>query len=173
MADSAGPLPDTGSGASPVLVSAVTDWFARALQVPEQARREWTERGVALLPLGRRFEAVRMPDHLVHAAVSSTVPDEIAWRLGQFLSGPVIYDGRTMGGTYYALTRPTHQAWRFQDIAPRLSADTHLGVPKLTRTRPPGTYWAVRPRFEGDLCEPQTVEGLIVTGSATLSGAQR
>ncbi|MFJ2774817.1 hypothetical protein [Streptomyces sp. NPDC087300] len=63
--------------------------------------------------------------------------------------------------------------WRIQDIAPRLGADTHLGVPELTSTRRPGTYWAVLPGFEGDLCEPSTFEGLVVASSAVLSGDDR
>ncbi|MEV5982869.1 hypothetical protein [Streptomyces sp. NPDC052114] len=174
MAETTGHALSPGSGAPAVLVSAVTEWFARTLDVPEQARREWSDTGVALLPLGRRFDAVRLRDVLVHAAVGATDPDETAARLAQFLRGPVIHDNRTMGGIYYALIRPIERkAWRYQDIAPRLGTDTHLGVPKLTRTGPPGTHWVVLPRFEGDLCEPSAVEGLITAGSAVLSGAEQ
>ncbi|MGW2226782.1 hypothetical protein [Streptomyces formicae] len=174
MADSTGRALSVDS-ASPELVSAVTDWFARTLDVPEQARREWRESGVALLPLGERFDAIRMPDALVQAAVNSTLPDVIAWHLVHILSGPVVYDQRTLGGCYYALVRPLGRrgAWRFQDIAPRLGAHTHLGVPRLTRTAPPGTYWVVLPRFEGDLCEPSAVERLVIAGSAVLSGTDQ
>ncbi|MCF3124772.1 hypothetical protein IPZ68_34470 [Streptomyces arenae] len=153
---------------------AIADWFARTLQAPEQARREWADTGVALLPLGLRFDAVRLPDRLVHAALRSAVPDEIAARLGRLLRGPVIYDGRTMGGTYYALIRPIERSrWRHQDIAPRLGADTHMGVPRLIRTEPPGTYWVVLPRFEGDLCELSAVESLVTAGHAALSEADQ
>ncbi|ATL28478.1 hypothetical protein [Streptomyces formicae] len=173
MADSTGRALSAEHSASPELVSAVTDWFARAHQAPGQARHEWSDTGVALLPLGKRFDAVRMPDALVHAAVGSTEPDTIAARLGQSLRGPVIYD-RTLGGTYYALTRPTERSrWRYQDIAPRLGVATHLGVPRLTRTEPPGTYWVVLPQFAGDLCELSAVEGLVTADSAALSGADQ
>ncbi|WP_141753783.1 hypothetical protein [Streptomyces luteocolor] len=174
MADSTGRALSSERSASPALVSAVTDWFARTLDAPEQARREWSDTGVAVLPLGARFDAVRLSDALVHAALGSTAPDEIAARLGHFLSGPVIHDSRTMGGTYYALMRPVDRVrWRYQDIAPRLGVGSYLGVPKLTRTEPRGTHWVVLPRFEGDLCEPSAVGGLVTAGSAVLSGAEQ
>ncbi|MET7363802.1 hypothetical protein ABZS76_35895 [Streptomyces sp. NPDC005562] len=150
------------------------DWFARSQQEPAQARREWADTGVALLPCGRRFDAVRLPEHLVHSAVRSTDPTVIAARLAQNLGGPVIYDGRTMGGTYYALTRPRrHGTWRHQDAAPWLGTGTYLGVPKLTRTEPPGTHWVVPPRFEGDLCEPLAVEALSRIGRSAGEGAEQ
>ncbi|MFD4631217.1 hypothetical protein ACFVYR_18455 [Streptomyces sp. NPDC058284] len=155
-------------------VPAAFDWLARALGEPAQARREWAETGVAMLPCGRRFDAVRLPERLVHAAVRSTDPQEVAARLAQSLNGPVIYDGRTMGGTYYALTRPRRKgAWRHQDVAPWLGTDTYLGVPKLTRTEPPGTHWVVAPRYEGDLCEPLAVEALSRIGRSAAEGAEQ
>ncbi|MEU6990516.1 hypothetical protein ABZ953_07615 [Streptomyces sp. NPDC046465] len=144
---------------------ALSEWLARSQREPEQARREWTDTGVALLPLGRRFDAVRLPERLVHAAVRTAVPHEVTAQLTRLLDGPVIYDGRTMGGTYYALTRRRRKGtWRHQDIAAWLGTGTYLGVPKLARTEPPGTHWVVVPRFEGDLCEPLAVTALIVTG---------
>ncbi|MEV5975775.1 hypothetical protein [Streptomyces sp. NPDC052114] len=174
MDEGTGRLPTTGSGVSPALVSAITDWFACTLQTPEQARREWADTGIALLPLGHRFDAVRLPDALVHASVGSTAAEEVSRRLGQLLRGPVIYDGRTMGGTYYALIRPIERSvWRHQDIAPRLGTDTYMGVPRLTRTEPPGTYWVVRPRFQGDLCDLPAVESLVTAGHAVLSEADQ
>ncbi|MCF3122910.1 hypothetical protein IPZ68_24845 [Streptomyces arenae] len=144
------------------------------MDAPEQARREWSDTGVALLPLGRHFDAVRLSDALVHAAVGSTAPEAVAACLEKALRGPVIHDSRTMGGTYYALMRPIgRKRWRYQDIVPRLGAHSYLGVPTLTRTKPSGTHWVVLPKFEGDLCEPSAVEGLVTAGSAVLSGAEQ
>lgn len=141
----------------------IEDWFAESQRAPEQARREWADTGVALLPLGTRFAAVRLAEALVHAAVDTTQPQELAACLTRLLDGPVIFDGRTMGGTYYALMRPRlGSPWKHQGIAPRLGAGTYLGVPRLDRREPPGTYWTVPPRFEGDLCAPRAVESLIV-----------
>ncbi|MEU1149576.1 hypothetical protein ACFYO9_33505 [Streptomyces sp. NPDC005863] len=145
--------------------SAISDWLARSLQEPAQAWREWAATGVALLPCGRRFDAVRLPERLVHSAVRSTDPKVVAARLTQSLDGPVIYDGRTMGGTYYTLTRRRRKGtWRHQDVAPWLGVDFYLGVPRLNRTEPPGTHWVVAPRFEGDLCEPLAVKALSRVG---------
>lgn len=132
---------------------------------PGHAFWEWKGSGVALLPLGSRFDAVRLPEALVQAAVGATAPQEAAARLARIVVGPVIYDGRTLGGSYYALTKPSRaRAWQHQDSAPRLSSGTYLGVPGLDRTGPPGTYWLVRPRFEGDLCEPAAVAAVIDLG---------
>ncbi|MEU4796930.1 hypothetical protein [Streptomyces sp. NPDC023327] len=143
-------------------MNVLSDWLAHSQQAPEQARREWADTGVALLPLGRRFEAVRLPERLVLAAVCTTDPQQIAVLLGRALNGPVIHDNRAMGGTYYALTRPrTGRAWAHQAIAPCLGTGTYLGVPRLDRRKPPGTHWTIPPRFEGDLCEPCTVAALI------------
>ncbi|MEU1119682.1 MULTISPECIES: hypothetical protein [unclassified Streptomyces] len=158
---------------TPRETSQTADWLARSQQEPAQARREWADTGVALLPCGRRFDAVRFPERLVHCAVRSTDPQVIAARLAQSLDGPVIYDGRAMGGTFYALTRPRlRRTWRHEDVAPWLGADTYLGVPRLTRTEPPGTHWVVVPRYEGDLCDPLAVAALSRIGRSAEERAE-
>ncbi len=146
--------------------NAVADWLARAQQAPEQARREWADTGVALLPLGRHFEAACLPARLVLAAVGTYDPPEITERLTRFLNGPAFFDDRVMGGTFDILMRThrTGHVWKYQDLAPRLGVGTYLGVPRMDRTKPPGTHWVVPPRFPGDLCEPATVEALIGFG---------
>ncbi|MEU1024713.1 hypothetical protein ABZ366_21970 [Streptomyces sp. NPDC005904] len=142
--------------------SAVADWLARAQRPPVRARREWAVVGVALLPLGPRFEAVRLPGRLVAAALRTAHPREIAGRLGPLLGGPVIFDGRTLDGTYYPLMRPrAERRWEYEAFAPCLGAGTYLGVPRVERRKPPGTYWVAPPRFEGDLCEPAAVAALV------------
>ncbi|MEU1021568.1 hypothetical protein ABZ366_05565 [Streptomyces sp. NPDC005904] len=147
-------------------VDQIATWLACAQQAPEQARREWADTGVALLPLGRRFEAARLPARLVLAAVDTYDPPEITERLTRFLNGPAFFDGRAMVGTFDILMRThrTGHVWKYQDIAPRLGVGNYLGVPRMGRTKPPGTHWVVPPRFEGDLCEPATVEALIGFG---------
>lgn len=155
----------------PAPAATLTAWFAHSQLAPEQACREWAESGVALLPLGGRFDAVRLPEALVQAAVGVTAPQAVATRLAWLIAGPVVYDGRTLGGSYYALTKPCRdRVWKHQDCAPRLSRGTYLGVPRLDRTEPPGPYWIVRPRFEGDLCEPATVAAVIGLGQSADDG---
>ncbi|MEU1019262.1 hypothetical protein [Streptomyces sp. NPDC005898] len=151
----------------------IEDWLAHAGR-PEQARREWADTGVALLPLGQRFEAARLPARLVLAAVDTYDPLEITERLTRFLNGPAFFDGRAMGGTFYALMQPHRagQVWKYQDVAPRLGANTYLGVPRMERVKPPGTHWVAPPRFPGDLCEPATVEALIGFGLSITQEAE-
>ncbi|MEU1132383.1 hypothetical protein ABZ383_21395 [Streptomyces sp. NPDC005900] len=154
-------------------LSAAFKWLSHAQQESRQAHREWADTGVALLPLGQRFDAARLPAQLLLASVGTYDPLEIAERLTRFLNGPVLFDGRLMGGTYYALMRPSPgQPWKHQAAAPRLSTGTYLGVPKIGRTKPPGTHWVVPPRFPGDLCEPATVEALIGFGLSITQEAE-
>jgi hypothetical protein len=147
----------------------ITEWLARAHPAPEQARAEWSNQGVALLPLGRRFAAVRLPGAMVHAAAGSDVPDIVAKALSERLSGPVIHDHRTAGPTYYALIQwHAGLVWDYGETAPCLQGDTYLGVPRIDRREPPGTYWVVAPRYDGDLCRPQAVRELIDAGHQQL-----
>ncbi|MEU1016057.1 hypothetical protein [Streptomyces sp. NPDC005898] len=175
MSESTDKEPGTGSGTFPTPVSAAVEWLAHAQQEPRQAHREWADTGVALLPLGRHFEAARLPARLVLAAVDTYDPPEITERLTRFLNGPAFFDGRAMGGTFDILMRThrTGHVWKYQDVAPRLGVGNYLAVPRMDRTKPPGAHWVVPPRFPGDLCEPATVEALIGFGlSITLETDQ-
>lgn len=148
----------------------ITEWLARAHPVPDQARSEWANQGVALLPLGRRFAAIRLAGSLVHAALGSEDADLVAEMLALRLSGPLIHDHRVAGPTYYALIQwHAGLVWDYSDEAPCLHGDTYLGVPRIDRREPPGTYWAVPPRFDGDLCRPQAVRDLINAGLQQLA----
>ncbi|AYA18550.1 hypothetical protein DCW30_05965 [Streptomyces alfalfae] len=145
--------------------TALSEWLARAQDGPDHARAEWKTSGVALLPLGRRFDAVRMPEPLVHAALDTQFLTEAAEGLARRLLGPVIYDGRTMGGTYYALMQPyAARYWPHDDKAPWLGLGTYLGVPRLDRTEPPGTHWVVPPQAVGRLCPVALVGQLVAAG---------
>ncbi|MFG2503637.1 hypothetical protein ACGFSB_36175 [Streptomyces sp. NPDC048441] len=138
------------------------EWLARAQQQPQYAWNAWSRTGVAVLPLGPRFVTSRLSEKLVYAAVGSSAPGEVAVGLERLLNGPVIFDGRRMGGTYYPLMSPLGEAvWEHQDVAPLLAEGTYLGVPRLDRREPPGTFWVVPPRTVGDVCEPDAVRALI------------
>ncbi|MGW6274679.1 hypothetical protein [Streptomyces sp. NPDC055060] len=66
-----------------------------------------------------------------YAAVGSGHLEQVAERLESQAKGPVIYDGRTMGATYYVLIEHRQdQAWTHHDIAPLLGRGTYLGVPR-------------------------------------------
>ncbi|MFF4588820.1 hypothetical protein [Streptomyces sp. NPDC001388] len=152
------------------LDAAIVEWLARAHPVPQRPRREWATQGVALLPLGERFAAVRMPADVVHAAVETGDHDEVAVRLGTLLGGSIIYDRRVSGGTYYALVQGhTGLVWPYEDTAACLSFGTYLGVPRLDQQQPPGTYWVVPPRYEGDLVPPRSIVALLQAGRSRMT----
>ncbi|MFJ1664789.1 hypothetical protein ACIOK4_00080 [Streptomyces bottropensis] len=152
-----------------LLDSYITAWLARAHDDPEQVRAEWADRGVALLPLGRAFSAVRLTSRLVHAAVGSHDPAVITAELEDRLSGPVIHDSLAIGKPYYALIQwHAGVVWKGDDETPCLGDGVHLGVPRIERVRPPGTYWLVPPRREDGLCRSEAVQQLIQDGRAAL-----
>jgi hypothetical protein len=150
----------------------ISEWLARAHPVPQQARTEWSKQGVALLPLGGLFAAVRLPGELVYAALRCEDPDQVAAALRVWLRGPVIHDHRTAGATYYALINwgaGVIQQMDQEEDAPCLGQGTYLGVPRIDRREPPGTYWVVAPQHDGDLCRPAAVRSLIATGRQELA----
>ncbi|QQC90164.1 hypothetical protein [Streptomyces alfalfae] len=145
--------------------TAVAEWLAHAQDEPGHAWGEWRARGVAVLPLGARFDAVRIPEAIVHAALGTAAPREVAEYLARRLRGPVIHDGRTMGGVYYALARPRAACrWPHADKAAWLGAGTYLGVPRPERTQPPGTHWVVPPQADGTLCPLVPLTALVFAG---------
>lgn len=152
------------------LDGAISEWLARSDPSPERARREWATQGVALLPLGERFAAVRMPARVVHAAVRSEDEGRVAVALGESLGGSIIHDRLVSGGTYYALVQGhAALAWAYENIAACLGRGTYLGVPRIDRQGPPGTYWVVPPRYEGDLCAPRAITALMGEGQTRLA----
>lgn len=156
-----------------VLDNYITAWLARAHDHPETAHNEWTKHGVALLPLGRRYSAVRLPGNLVTAAIGTTDAKAIAEELEFRLDGPVIHDSLAIGRPYYALIQwHAGVVWDGGEDTPCLGDGVHLGVPRIQRVQPPGTYWIVRPRREGDLCRPEAVQRLIRDGRAALAAEQ-
>ncbi|MGV9455395.1 hypothetical protein ACWDRW_29870, partial [Streptomyces sp. NPDC003635] len=84
----------------------VQGWLASAHPSPGAVHGEWGgTAGLALIPLGRRFDAVRLSEDLVRgvAGISDppTVNDWLGWT---FNSRPVIHD--PSGSRYYALVPP-------------------------------------------------------------------
>nr|WP_244207181.1 putative ATP-grasp-modified RiPP [Streptomyces swartbergensis] len=110
-----------------------------------------------------------MTSDVVHAGVQSEDQDRVACALSELLGGAIIYDRRVAGGTYYALVDgQAGLAWAYDGIVSCLGRDTYLGVPRIDRLRPPGTYWVVPPRYAGDLCPPNSVVGLVEAGRSRL-----
>ncbi|MDT7847175.1 hypothetical protein [Streptomyces justiciae] len=142
-------------------------WLVRAHAVPSKARTEWTKQGVALLPLGRKFSAIRLPGKLVHAAAGSDEHQAVAELLDDALRGPVIHDTMSVAHSYYALVG-TWSEWVGYEDTPLLGTETFLGVPDIGRTEPPGSYWVVAPRYRHVLCRTGRVLDFIVQARRAL-----
>jgi putative ATP-grasp target RiPP len=111
-----------------------------------------------------------MPSEIVHAAVRCEDPDRVRAELGGLLGGGIIFDRRVAGGTYYALVDGhAGPAWVDDDAVTCLGRGTYLGVPRIDRRQPPGTYWVVPPRHEGELCCSRAVLDLLGAGRARLA----
>lgn len=152
---------------------AVEQWLLATCSAERRgyARVEWQEHGVALLPLGGLFSAVRIPARLVHAVAGSTAPEQVDDFLDECLEGPVICSPRHQ--RYYALVpasmpRSWRQAaddWRTQDVD-CLGRGTYLGVPRVDTVQPHplDPYWSVSMPGPGTLCPPLSVARLIAAG---------
>jgi hypothetical protein len=111
-----------------------------------------------------------MPADVVHAAVEAEDRDRVAVALGSSLGGSIIYDWRVAGGTYYALIQGhAGLVWAYGPTTVCLGHGTYLGVPRIDRQQPPGTYWVVPPRYEGDLCAPRAIVSLLERGHSRLA----
>ncbi|GGP77402.1 hypothetical protein GCM10010278_64810 [Streptomyces melanogenes] len=152
---------------------AITDWLASAHHIPAQARREF-DVGIALFPTGEKFDAIRLPAEVVHAAASSEDPDIIATFLAEALkAGAVIHDAYGVGVWYYALVPPgTYADWRTPG-AECLRPGTWLGVPRLDLTTRPGPHWALPPRAIGSVCTAHAVADLVASGQDKLRETRR
>ncbi|GGO59047.1 hypothetical protein [Streptomyces lasiicapitis] len=165
MAATKGPRPDPESNAREPTPDrgAIADWFARTHPVPRQAVSEWSNHGITLLPLGERFDAIRVPGRLIHAAVGSNRADVVEQALDDWLHGPVVCDTRTGSGCYYVLVAPD-AVW--EGPGDRLRTGTYLAVPRIGKKVSPVTYWAVPPPRRGQLCDPAHLAALLSTAEA-------
>ncbi|KUF13344.1 hypothetical protein [Streptomyces silvensis] len=162
MADTTSPETsgESSGGEQAPLHAAIRCWLARAHPSPRQAESEWANGGVAMLPLGKLFDAVRVPGQLIHAAVGSDDPHTVDEALSNWLRGPVIRDTRIGSGSYYVLVPPDSQ---WEGPAPRLREGTYLTVPRIGRQMSPVTSWAVPPPRRGQLCDPAHLAALLGT----------
>ncbi|GGP59409.1 hypothetical protein [Streptomyces melanogenes] len=146
----------------------VTDWLASAHPAPAQAQREFAV-GIALVPTGEKFDAIRLPAPVVHAAARAETPDAVATFLAEALpGGAVIHDAYGIGVWYYALVPPgTYANWQAPDVE-CLRPGTWLGVPRVDLTAPPGPHWARPPDAVGSMCSAHAAADLVEVGQARL-----
>ncbi|MGW1870773.1 hypothetical protein ACWCPS_35200 [Streptomyces mauvecolor] len=149
---------------------AVAGWLADSLQKPGNARQEWSDTGIAVLALGRRFAAVRLAEELVYAVTASVDPDTVGPVLRDVLRGPVIHDPR--GQRFYALVPASPSAGNLGRYATYLGLGHYIGVPRVQDTEPSEfltSYWAVPMLRRGDLCDPIRLADMLAAGSDALT----
>lgn len=151
----------------------MADWLADSYGQPEQVRAEWRDRGVALIPIGRIFDAIRLPEPVVFAATDTEEQDyeHADAALAECLGGPVIHDGH--GRNYYAIVPAgTVAEWRYSGLGVEcLGPETHFGVPAVDiqgydPTHP--NYWATL-GGPSRYCAPESVALLVCLGAARLA----
>ncbi|MFJ5223638.1 hypothetical protein [Streptomyces sp. NPDC088400] len=154
---------------APDTETAISRWLASTTRHPEIAEQDWRDGRPAILRTGIIYDAVRMPMELVHAAVQSTVPDEVARALTEALDGPVVcHPGRW----HYALVPPgTCEIW-MSPVAAIRGRGGWLGIPRVDRTKPTPVdpYWAVPVERIGRLCLPAAVAELLHIGRERCEG---
>ncbi|WAZ20141.1 hypothetical protein STRCI_001240 [Streptomyces cinnabarinus] len=151
---------------SPQRSQAVEAWLAAAHPLPSAVHGEWdSDARLALLPLGKLFDAVRIPEHLIHAIAEASSPAIVSNWLGWIFNGrPVIHDPQ--GRRYYALVPPgTAKDWR-APAASCLGDGTYLGVPRTDLTvleeAASVSYWAVPLTRPGWLCRTSDVQTFVM-----------
>ncbi|WP_328871524.1 hypothetical protein OHT76_16150 [Streptomyces sp. NBC_00287] len=167
MTNSTVPNRPLASG-SPPPTESVQEWLASAHPSPAIACQEWdNETRLALIPLGRLLDAVRLSEALIHSVAGVSDPSTVNGWLGwSFNRGPVIHDPERH--RYYALVPPgTAQDWR-APAAACLGEGTYLGVPRTDLTeldeRTRCSYWAVPMTRPGRLCKANDVLALVMAG---------
>ncbi|MFI1887386.1 hypothetical protein [Streptomyces jumonjinensis] len=148
---------------TPIAVTGV--WLAEALDDPADALAAWDDGSHAILPAGWRFDTVRIPAELVHAAADSAIHSTLAEHLADF-GGPVICDPARW---YYALVPPqTSETWA-SGLAHCLSRGAWLGVPRTDLSEHAHLHWCVPMEYPARLCDPGAVAALIERGHGQLT----
>ncbi|WP_329140851.1 hypothetical protein [Streptomyces sp. NBC_00670] len=149
-------------------------WLSRSHPRPSEAAREMQCTGFALLAMGVRISAIRVPGALVHAAAQTEDHAEVAEYLLDHLDGAVALDPRhAVGPLYYALIHGhAGLTWQHERLAACLGDGVYLGLPAPHRVEPPGPHWIVPPRYDGDLCKPRAVAELVQLGHSRLEPAE-
>ncbi|MFD3517690.1 hypothetical protein [Streptomyces sp. NPDC058657] len=131
-------------------VSAATAWLAAADPDPDHAARWLGSTTIVVLPTGRSFDAVKVPEHVGRRVQKAGV------------DGPVISD--PAGQTMFFLVPPgTASRWEPTGDAVCLGLNSYLTVPVPEVTAAPGPHWIQPPAEEGQLVDPALLADLLRT----------
>lgn len=125
-------------------IDAAREWLAAADPDPAHAYRWWESHpeGAAILPLGRAFDAVRVPADLAAQLVGSPV-----------LTGPVLRTPEA--GDIYVLVPPgSADSWPASSTCQCLGAGHYLTIPDPSRCGPAGVHWVTPPDGSVALSDP-------------------
>lgn len=128
----------------------IAEWLASADPEPAHAHRWWSAGEVALVPVGRAWDIVRIDRQ---NRLSEPLP----------VDGPVISD--VGGRVFYALV-PVGTAVSWDVPGTEALGDTaYLTIPALGRTQPPGPYWLQPPVEPGHLVDPSQLRTAVLGDS--------
>ncbi|MET9433240.1 hypothetical protein [Streptomyces sp. NPDC006551] len=141
--------------------SQAAHWLASAADDPRGCLREWRmgQRGVVLLPAGRRWDALSLPERVGHGLLSALTRGAARRR-----TGPVLLDHRSR--RLVLLLAAGSPAPELARGARHLSSGTWLAVPALDRPIS-GLRWLIRPDGRGTLFAPADIyRALVARGPA-------
>lgn len=126
-------------------------WLAQADPDRDHAERWLSKARIVLLPLGRAWDAVKVPRRQGLAAVEMGI------------EGPVIYD--PAGQSVFFLVAPgTYVTWQLEGTS-CLGDACWLSTPVPEVTHPPGPHWLQPPDGSGQLVEAGTLRAALAAAS--------
>ncbi|MFJ9243827.1 hypothetical protein [Streptomyces sp. NPDC101776] len=176
--------PDRTDESGGAVAGSAEHWLLAALDAKDRdaARTRWRTGECVLMPLGRLFSAVRLPQELVLGHIGSqwdpAAADQIVAQA--FDGGPVICDPCRIARWYALVPAATavwhtdHDDWRAAGVF-TLGLGNYISVPPVDATsydpRTEAPYWSMPVTLPGALCEPGHVDRLITTTPDRLARA--
>jgi hypothetical protein len=139
--------------ATPHQIAAAAHWLAAASSESAQVNSDWQEWGLALMPVGRLWDVVKV------LAVDEGSEMAAAGFMGCGIDGPVILDPHS-GVHYLLVPRGTAETWSVPGTE-CLGDACYLGVPFPSRLSPPGCHWVIPPDGSGVLVDPQRLHAAL------------
>ncbi|GAA2732398.1 hypothetical protein [Streptomyces nogalater] len=138
---------------------AAESWLLQAAPHKETAGIEWSQQAVALLTAGVTWDAVRVPYEVLDPAYNyDTEPLVLRRRLDELSVDGAVFCDPHRPCLYVMVPPGTDRLWPQDADVVKLGVDCLggtlpyirlVGVPRLDRTEPPGSYWLLPPDKAG------------------------